>query len=270
AEAGEQRHAASLRGCHTSGSPVADATEECGWNKDASGIPLYLVGDSNAEQFTEAVVGAGELLDRPVWVTTGSACPFVDGIEVLEPTDTDEFLPGSVAHTAYDHCPEYVAKTLEWLEASPPGVVFVASLDQYWWDSEMGAQAVGGHPEYAESAKLALMEEGLSSAVRRVEAAGHRVVLVQSIPTYRNPTPIWEPSACSIVTYALRGCHRTLPIDVVDGIQSPTRSAINRVAQQTRASVLDLRQEYCQAGECSTDRAGVSLYRDATHITVEE
>ena len=56
----------------------AKNADDCTWNADASGRPVYLFGDSNAGHFVDAVRTAGDQLDRPVLVTTTNACPFLD------------------------------------------------------------------------------------------------------------------------------------------------------------------------------------------------
>lgn len=70
-------HLGFQRGCDL-GRPLGQAGELCSWNATSKGRPTYLVGDSNADQFTEAVLGATETLGRPLTIATSNGCPFVE------------------------------------------------------------------------------------------------------------------------------------------------------------------------------------------------
>ncbi|WP_363184152.1 SGNH hydrolase domain-containing protein [uncultured Thiocystis sp.] len=94
------------------------------------------------------------------------------------------------------------------------------------------------------------------------------LVLVQSIPTYRNPTPIWDPRSCSLVAIRNGTCSRDIPTAFIDDLQHASRDAIEAVAKTTGSSVLDLRRWFCDAKTCSTDKDGAFQYQDATHLTV--
>ena len=55
--------------CLSRGTLTGDPTQvnqfgDCVWNATATGAPLYLVGDSNANQFSEALIGVGDQLAR--------------------------------------------------------------------------------------------------------------------------------------------------------------------------------------------------------------
>ena len=72
-------HQASLAGCIQS-IPLGELPPgACEWNDAAGGSLIYLVGDSTAEQFSESVIRAGQLLARPVVSSTASGCPFLLG-----------------------------------------------------------------------------------------------------------------------------------------------------------------------------------------------
>ena len=46
-------------------SPLGTKAADCTWDADASGPPVYLVGDSNADHFSEGLEAASAELDRP-------------------------------------------------------------------------------------------------------------------------------------------------------------------------------------------------------------
>jgi peptidoglycan/LPS O-acetylase OafA/YrhL len=262
-------HAAGLRGCFTEGPFSEQSTLKCEWDTSQVGTPIYLVGDSNAEQFSEAVIRAGAILGRPVWIFTTPSCPLIENMTVTM-ANKDDLLPADVAPTEFDHCAAYVDYTLRWLDQAPPGTVIVAALDQYWWDPNLSAALAPGPPSQESEAKATLMEKGLKETISRLQAVGHKVVVVQSIPTYRDPLPIWDPRTCNALAVDRGSCSRAAPLSIIDGLQHRSRAAIQQAAKATGSSVLDLRSVFCNDTDCSTTRGGSLLYSDAAHITVAE
>ena len=114
------------------------------------------------------------------------------------------------------------------------------------------------------------MQKGLETTIGRLRAAGQRVVIVQSIPTFRDPPPIWDPRACNAATVEHAACSRQLPRTVVAALQQGSRVAVERASTAAGATVLDLRDVFCDSVECSTTRDGTLVYSDAAHITVAE
>ena len=262
-----KQHAPSAQGCFSRGPFGADYVDACTWNRGAAGQPLYLVGDSNAWHFAEAAITAGEQLSRPVSVVTTPNCSLLGDIR-LEQIGGSEFRPGSVVPGSFDHCVEYVNSTLHWLAASEPGIVFMAALDQYWWDPAIGVEVGGGQDVSGDqSKKIAQMKDSLNETVRRIQAHGHLVILVQSVPTYRNPVPIWDPRTCTYADISKSRCQREVNRTVIEQIQAPSRQAIAEVAAITGANVLDLRDYFCTIQTCSTQRNGITQYTDAVHLT---
>ena len=54
-------------------------TTQCQWATDAPGVPIYLVGDSNAMHFSEAIGNAGLALHRPVTALGTHGCRSLQG-----------------------------------------------------------------------------------------------------------------------------------------------------------------------------------------------
>ena len=165
------QHAAQARGCFTAGPFNERSTRDCVWDSSQAGTPIYLVGDSNAAQFSEAVIRAGVTLGRPVRIFTTPSCPLIENLTVSM-DNTDELLPPDVAPTEFDHCHSYVNYTLDWLAHAPRGTVVVASLDQYWWDPHLSASLARGPASRNPAAKAALMQKGLETTIGRLRAAG--------------------------------------------------------------------------------------------------
>lgn len=235
---------------------------KCHWNGSAAGAPIYLVGDSNADQFSEAVIEAGARLGRPVNNVTAPSCPL---LEVrLRLVRTSAF---GLVGAGFDTCPEYVDGVLSWLDHATPGLVIVAASDQYWWDPAVAVVGSSGTESVATAEKLGYLEQGLRATVARLEQAGHHVLIVQTIPHFWYPAPGWDPARCSLWTVLKNECARQLPQTVVDQVQSGSRLAMKKVASQTGATILHLRAYFCPDGTCSTQVHGISLYRNASHIS---
>lgn len=102
------KHAGNERGC-THYTWEARKEELCTWNKGAPGDPIYLIGDSNADHFAEAVIGAAEILDRPHRGLTIGGCRFAQ-------------------KNAEYKCDYRQSKILDYLLAAEPGTVIISNL----------------------------------------------------------------------------------------------------------------------------------------------
>jgi peptidoglycan/LPS O-acetylase OafA/YrhL len=260
-------HAAQTRGCFSTGPFTDRSTLPCVWDTSQTGTPIYLVGDSNAAQFSEAVIQAGADLGRPVRIFTTPSCPLIRHL-TLAMVGRDNLLPPDTQATEFDHCAAYVDFTLRWLTHAPAGTVVVASLDQYWWDPNLTAALAPGPPGRGPTAKATLLQKGLKDTISLLQHAGHKVLVVQSIPTFRYPQPAWDPRTCTAAAVDDDTCERHLPINLVDGLQHDSRVAVEQAAATTGATVLDLRAIFCTDTDCSTSRHGSPLYSDAAHLTV--
>ncbi len=217
------------------------------------------MGDSNASQFSEAVIAASSSLGRPTSMRTAAACPFVDVHRQIGATPT-----------AQDRaCRAYYEDALAWLEGAPAGTVVIASTEGYW---SGGDAAIGRTPQDVSRdvpARTAALAAGLTRTTTALRDAGHDVVLVQSVPH-----PIFSghrdvPESCSVLALATRTCALSVPLAEIDAVQSPSRMTLEQVAESTGATVLDLRDAFCDASSCAMDRDGELLYQDAMHLTVE-
>ena len=253
--AARAQHAGYALGCHYEpGDGNADPTP-CRWQAEASGTPVYLLGDSNAAQFVEALIDATASQQRPLIVTTSSGCPLLD--VVLAGPD----FPGY--GTA---CRDRNLRLLQWMEAQAPGTVVLAASDHYWLEPGWSAQAAGRAAVAAVPQRQALLRESLIRVVERLQATGHRVVLVQTIPHWTG-TDTWDPARCSL-SAALQGCRQEMPLARAQARSEAVRSVVAQVADATEAALLDVAEDVCPQGICRTATANLPVYRDATHITV--
>ena len=254
------------RGCDL-GIPAGEAPADCTWNADAPGTPILLLGDSNAAHFAEALIAASDDLDRPLTIATNTGCPLIDV----------RFTQSAFNQEDRRTCRAYVKGTLDWLDTQPPSTVILSASDRIWEGQSYEFEpsggkggARGGTPE-----AYALLEQALESTVRRIQAAGHEVVIVQTVPQWgtiagRAHRPyVWDPLACTTFDILAGSCQQTMPLSAAEEQHAASRAGITAIAARTGATVIDLFPRVCPTGECSTLQGDVLVYRDPTHISPE-
>jgi len=267
-------HAGIAAGC-MSFEPVTEATAaNCLWNADAAGEPIYLIGDSIADHYSEALIGASESLDRPLSMTTAAGCPTYHLIMTT---------PGSsepVDATEKAGCAPYIDGTLSWLDEQPPGLVIMGANDLSWWapsdivESRDMTGAIGDLVALDDVSSASVDEKeraliaGMTTTVERLRADGHRVVIAKAPPSYRFPSPSWLPGQCSVAVILSDNCGTSATVAEMDQLQGATRAAIDTVATSTDSSILDLRDYFCPDGVCVTSHGDLELYLDDIHMSV--
>ncbi len=81
------------------------------------------MGDSNAAQYSEAAIGAGRSLGRPVQISTAAACPFADVYRGYADGHRD---------AGDEACRSYYDTTMAHLAGEPPSVVVIAESASQW------------------------------------------------------------------------------------------------------------------------------------------
>jgi peptidoglycan/LPS O-acetylase OafA/YrhL len=104
----------------------------CTWGADRSGSPIYLIGDSNAQHLTEALIGAAKMEGRPLTVATMGGCALAD-VRVR-----------TKANPAQEQaCANFVADGLMWLGNQRPGIVVLAAAGESIEDPDVAYRASG-------------------------------------------------------------------------------------------------------------------------------
>ena len=248
-------------GCYDLGPLSGRTAAACTSGSAAAGVPIYLVGDSHAQHFTEAVRGAGQALAQPVAVSTSTNCPVVD----LE-------LRMSAAPPAHDaRCQAFVRGTLDYLRRTKPGVVVLAASDRYWTDTRFSAGVETGVLSADSHEKLATLDATLESTVAGLHEAGHRVLIVYDVPRWDGADE-WSPVDCTVVALVtpVGSCERRMPTSRAEDRQGATRQILRSVADRTGAGLLDPWSRMCPDGWCANHDGGVTTYRDTNHITVHQ
>jgi len=236
--------------------------ERCTFFAESPGTPIYLIGDSNAAHFDQAILDIAEKQARPATLITAPSCLPLRSMDITYDDGEEVFA----------WCSDYNPFVYEFLQDAPPGVVVLGFYDVLSWSDDRYYltdaidRPVGGRQE-----KSDFLAEQLSTDLAVIQSFGHRVILMQAVPQFRTPGPAWEPKECNLIELTSDQCARSVPITVLDQTQKYNREAIETVGAELGIPVLDLRPELCADGLCSTgDGRGFLTYRDDIHISVEE
>jgi hypothetical protein len=144
---------------------------------------LVLIGDSNAGQFTEPVVRAGNRAGFDVTIKVISSCPFVD-LSVIYA----ERQPGfSDPRREMESCRHFYVRTLDALVRLRPNLVVTsARADAYIGRAVIGLGRPSGDITHLAQAKGQLYSQGLASTLRRLNDAGVPVVIVHPVPVVQS------------------------------------------------------------------------------------
>lgn len=231
----ETNHLAQENGCHVFTPLDLPSYENC-WFTEGSGVPIYLVGDSNAEQFSEALVGAGKTLTRPVSITTASSCPFL------------------LDFATNSRCATYMDNTVKWLSSQRPASVVIA---------------MSGYGQGSQE-KLGDYTDSLLKTIREVKALGHEVSVVQTIPNIVHPSAFatqWTAGSCPMFQVIREGCGVSTTIQQAAINQGEVWAANKFVAEESGAQLISVNELLCPDQVCRTYKENSWSYRDSNHIT---
>jgi peptidoglycan/LPS O-acetylase OafA/YrhL len=235
----ETNHLAQEKGCHVFTPLDLPSYENC-WFTVGSGLPIYMVGDSNADQFSEALIGAGKILDRPVSITTVSACPFLIDFR------------GSF------RCKTYVDNTLDWIDSQRSATVVIAMSSGYGQGSQEG---------------LIQYTDALRKTVAAVQVLGHTVAIVQAIPNIVYPSAFgnaWTAGSCPTYQVVQEGCGVTTTLQDAASSQGDVWAATKSVAKESDSSLIQVSEGLCPDQTCKTFTDGEWSYTDSNHITSDQ
>ena len=252
-------------GCDTS-VPLGQRGDSCSFHSASSGVPLYLVGDSQAAVLSDAAAGASLALRSPLTVGAMLGCPFVD----LRLFDRG---------TRVAECDAFVTQSLQWLTTAPPGVVILATSDEFAGDPRWGLAPPGGAATTTASEKQALWTDGLRRVVDSLVLGGHQVLLVQPVPHFWQSAEssrawrVWSPNSCPLFR-ALRdpgSCGDAVPLPLMAASESGGRGAVEATANggiaKGSTAVVDFTGALCGDAQCVTNVGNIWLYLDGSHVT---
>ncbi|CAB4799817.1 MAG: acyltransferase family protein [Actinobacteria bacterium] len=253
----QQRHVAERVGCD-SGTPIGERKKpSCTWGNKAGGAPtIALIGDSNAGQFSEALIGAAETNGMSLKIGIHSGCPAVD-LLVVTANETK----------AAAECLEFQNHTLRDLEADPPDVIILANSTSGYLVGSYALQS----PSTGESAPVAERVQAWELAQERVLdrmlATGSRVILIAEVPkpvNWKNSATcsqlaiIIHPERCGFVDFDSRG----------EAPQRTAHGAETAAAGNAGAELWNFNELICPEGRCTARSSGQMVWRDDNHISI--
>jgi peptidoglycan/LPS O-acetylase OafA/YrhL len=250
-------HLMTERGCLPS--LVIENPTRCTWNKSGRGESIYLVGDSTADAMSEGVVGASAILRRPVHMVNLPGCPF---------KNLWMNSPGAPAVRNTEGCRKGYEQAISWLLEQPKGTILLSEMNS-WYRNESVAVGLGPNSlSTIPSERVTILEAGLKSTVRQLQDHGFMVVLFHAPPDFRAGKSI-DSLLCTSWRFFRGDCEGIVSRTIVDMYQSIERESLVRIAAETGASIVDLRENFCSESTCSAvSFNGQLLFRDAFHLSV--
>lgn len=246
--------------CLTDDSDHSDEwAEGCTWYPEAEGQPIYLVGDSNAAHFDESVLGAARELNRSATIIAGGSCIPVNDFQVLNPDGSPH----------QDWCPSYNDFLFRYLLGSEPGTVVLGFSDIHSWFDDRLYSWQDETPQQDLTAKADLLERALTTTIEDLQAVGHEVLLIKTVPQFRS-TGGFQPQRCTLFQLAEGECRATNQLSDIREVQGTNWEIFERLSRNTTADLLDLTDEWCSNGTCSATRGLYIAYRDEIHISASE
>ena len=244
------------QGCNNPTPLDERAPSECRWPAPGSEGDTFLVGDSNAGQFTEPFITASNGSRRDAVVATYASCPFVD----LMVDERGDERPG---------CREFVAGTLRGLVERRPSVVVIASASSWYiedGDFRLTDPATGvSHGDAA--GKASMWRDGLRRVVEPLTAAGVEVVIVHPVPRFEG----FDLTRCATIWWVLDAsrCGRSIARADAERFRARSVAAEAVVAAETGATTIDPLPLLCTGDECRTREGTTWLWRDMGHVSVD-
>ena len=235
----------------------------CLWPAPHSRGLVVLIGDSQAGQFTEAVVAAGNRAGYDVAVATNAGCPFV-------------MLRIYNGYRTEPDCLAFDEKSLSALVKRKPNLVITADRTDGYLDlyrNPLGngppvslAPVSGGTGPATLIQKEQLWTTGLGIVLRRLNSAGIPVLLVHPVPLSNEP-----PGGCPVVRALLSdACAKSFSRVHVNAALRGAIAAENAALSQAReSSAIDFEDALCDAKICHNVVNNIHMYRDYEHLSVD-
>ncbi|MEL4506383.1 acyltransferase family protein [Luteococcus sp. H138] len=232
---------------------------DCTWGSERIGRPIYLMGDSNAQQYTEALIVASEELGRPLTIITSGGCPMISLRLVYVGNTTQDAL-----------CREYVETALEWLGDQQSGDVVFAGASEQVTNPKIALRDEAGAAAATEHAKSIVWSAALRDTIAQLREKKHNPVLVETSPHFTGINrEWWHPVDCQNWTL-LSSPGECSTGDSVTGIERRMAhifDAERKVVKDSSIHYIRVIPTLCPQESCQAYRDGHWWYRDGLHIT---
>lgn len=255
-------HLSNAQGCGQGFVPSSIDNNFCTWNTESKGRPIYLIGDSNADHVSEAVVKAGKATGNPVEIITKGGCSFL-GNSWSNRNDAEAI-----------KCLKFVNEVMKLISSSPSGLVIMGLSDSVW--KGLGKLAVG--PSRSNESKDFLISFNYLMAdfvekINTLKKSGHHILLLLPAPKFvtEDDKLLFDYTLCTTLGVIIENCPKAVitTLDFQKKLQSHARDSIFKASALTNSRTLDLLTIICQDGECKNIKGKEILYRDAGHLTVQ-
>ena len=204
---------------------------------------------SLSEPMVAAVTKAGNSLT----IATRHACPFVTLELVTSPRDED--------------CANFVARSLDMLEQSPPDLIIIGTASSGYINEEAAVlrDRVTGAIASTPESKARLWAASTRQMIRRLSVKS-RVAVLLPVPRFEG----WDIKSCPSLRLAndAMSCGRTVSRVEAEAERRlavyATRIAISGLPN---ASLLDLFDDVCHADVCQTNDGYTFLFNDRSHLS---
>ena len=245
-------HADLVAGCDVNLPFGSSRRPRCTWPVANSRGTILLIGDSNAGQYTEPVVRAGNHAGYDVVVATRFDCPFIQL---------------HVEWRVFQGCLQFDKDSLPAVVRSRPNLVILgARADVYIDTPTADIGPLTGPVTHLTAAKAKLWARGLRTEIETLNQAGIPVVVVQPLPAV--PTNAQD---CAVILLMLNSCGGSVSRTAADVALRPALQANDRAVHGLDAWTLNLESDICSASRCDIRRAskrGLILFRDSLHLSV--
>jgi len=247
-DAASKRSAGFEAGCVGVGDPnfFVKGRGECTWGEARAGAPIYLTGDSLADQLSDGLLVAGRELNRPVHEITFGSCPFVRDVV------------STGGRYQSDNCRNFVREVLGWLDGQPAGTVIVSLSPKYW---------IGGHS--TDTLEVDPLASELGEIAEQMSGSGHEILFVRPTPVWINDYP-FVPERCSLRAILSAKCQQSVPQAMAQEEQRFLWDAMKLAAARTETKVWNSWNHVCLDGVCATHDGDIVRYRDETHISLAQ
>jgi SGNH domain (fused to AT3 domains) len=266
----ESRHYGEVRGCHSDIPILKRQLSKCTIYASIQKNPIYLIGDSNVDQFSEALIQVSHRIHHRLIIATISGCPFLPGY-----VDAPKSYAWSKNKSS--SCANYYKDAMSFLSKAQPGVVVIAFSDQYFREKGWDLGVSNTNFSTSEASRLELLRIGLNETFKNIKKYGHEILFVYTIPQLNyalidssvsvNP---YSPSLCQVISIIAMNCDRSLNLEAYKKVQYPIKKSEAEVVQTQRVAAIDLLTDICNTNLCANRKGLFWIYRDGSHISVRE
>ena len=226
----------------------------CNFGQNFTGRPIYLIGDSNAGQYTEPLLKVSTSLKRPLIVMTFPLAQLINDGDIVS-----DSIPEWSSNTNV-----FYSSAINYLSEVSPGTVVLAFSDQIFASDDWHVRftQIGLDPS---KQKLDILRRSLSDFFEVDNLKKFDFILIQPIP--RVPGEIYEQTVnASFVhmPYVSSFSKATL-----DPSYSQMKKIFKDIALKFDMRTFDVSNFICESGRCNLKYFGTPIFKDRTHLSVE-